>query len=244
MKKLFLFLVVSLLVSNVFAQTADPAQLRKDGDEALKAKNYPVAYEKYSAFLKAGNQDTIVIFNCAVCSDHVKNYADAAKYFDQSVKLKYNLESSYVGLAKAYMNLKQESELAATVKAGLAKFPGNVNLEKIIYVFSMKEGQAQQKAGDIKKATESFEDVLIVSDKTMKANALYILGILFFNKGAGILQKAAPLATSDPDKYNKEKEDAMSDFKKASDYLKEALELSPDNANAKSLLDKVTATMK
>lgn len=237
-------MVVSLLVSNAFAQTADPAQLRKDGDEALKAKNYPVAYEKYNAYLKAGNQDTIVIFNCAVCADQVKNYADAAKYFDQSVKLKYNLESSYIGLAKAYMNLKKEPELAATVKAGLAEFPGNMNLEKIIYVFSMKEGQAQQKAGDIKKAAESFEDALVVTDKKMKTNVLYSLGVLYFNKGAGILQKAAPLATSDADKYKTEKETADNDFKKASDYLKEAVELSPDNTNAKSLLDKVAATMK
>lgn len=244
MKKLFLFLVVSLLVSNVFAQTADPAQLRKDGDEALKAKNYAVAYEKYNAYISAGNQDTIVIYNCAVCADNTNKYAEAAKYFDQSVKLGYNPESSYVGLAKAYMNLKKEPELAATVKAGLEKFPANKNLEKIIYVFSMKEGQAQQKAGEVKKAAESFTDALIVTDKTMKTNVLLSLGILYYNKGAGVLTKATPLATSDPDKYKAEKEAANGDFKKASDYLKEALELSPDNANAKKTLDAVTAAMK
>lgn len=244
MKKFFLFLVVNLLLVGSVVAQADSDELKKVGDEALTAKNYAVAYEKYNEYLKAVEyKDSITVFNCAVCADQADKFADAAKYFEMSVKSGYKLEQSYIGLAKAYRDLKKNDEFIATIKAGLEKFPANVNLEKLLYVQSMKEGQAYQKAKDIKKTEECYEQALIITDKKLKTNVLYSLGALYFNDAATAMQKAAPLATSDPDKYKTEKAVFDAGFKKASDYLTEATTLSPDNANAKSLLEKVKAVM-
>lgn len=245
MKKVFLFLVANLLVFNSFAQSADTEKLMKEGDEALTAKNYPVAFEKYNAYLtQSGKNDTVRVYNCAVCADKADKFAEAAKYFEQSVKNNYNTESAYVGAAKAYYDMKKGNELIATAKTGLEKYPANVNLQKLVYSYCMKSGQALQKSGKIKEAEDTFEQALLISDKKMKTNVLYSLGVLYYNSGAKTLQAATPLATSEPDKYAKEKAEATADFKKASEYLKEAVTLSPDNANAKKLLDSVTAAMK
>lgn len=239
MKKFFLFLVVNLLVGNAIAQT-DPAQLKKEGDEALTAKNYAVAYEKYNEYLKQTEyKDSVTVFNCAVCADQVDKFADAAKYFEMSVKEGYKPEQSYTGLAKAYRDLKKDKEFVATIKEGLEKFPGSVNMEKMLYVQCMKQGQAFQKANEIKKAEDSFEQALIISDKKMKANVLYTLGALYFNGAATDMAKAAPLATSDPDKYKAAKAGFEASFTKSEKYLKELLEVSPDHANAKKLLTQV-----
>lgn len=245
MKRLFLFLVANLLVWNAFAQSTDPAQLKKEGAEALEAKNYALAFDKFNAYLtQSGANDTIVIFNCAVCADKADKYADAAKYFQQSIKNDYNTESSYVGLTKAYYDMKKAPELIATAKEGIAKFPNNMNIQKLVYGFCMKNGQTLQKAGKIKEAEDAFEQALIITDKKLKTNVLYSLGVLYFNTGAKELGKIAPLATSDPDKYKKEKANVDADFKKASEYLNEAVTLSPDNENAKKILDQVKAVMK
>ncbi|WP_106829429.1 tetratricopeptide repeat protein [Parabacteroides pacaensis] len=245
MKRLFVLLVANLLVWNSFAQNADPNQLIKEGDEALTAKNYPVAFEKYNAYLtQSGKNDTVRIYNCAVCADKADKFADAAKYFEKSIKNNYKTEDAYVGLAKAYSDMKKGPELIATAKEGMEKFPENINLQKLVYVYCMKNGQALQKANKIKEAEDTFEQGLIIKDKKMKTNVLYSLGVLYYNAGAKTLQAATPLATSDPDKYAKEKTEAMNDFKKASEYLNEVTTIAPDNANAKKLLDAVKAAMK
>lgn len=244
MKKFFLFLVVNLLVGNVIAQT-DPAQLKKEGDEALTAKNYAVAYEKYNEYLKQTEyKDSITVFNCAVCADQADKFEDAARFFEMSVKEGYKPEQSYTGLAKAYRDLKKDKEFVATIKEGLEKFPGNENMEKMLYLQFMKQGQAYQKANDIKKAGESFEQVLIISDKKMKTNVLYSLGALYFNGAAIDMAKAAPLATSDPDKYKAAKDGFEASFDKSEKYLKDLFEIAPDHANAKKLQDQITSIKK
>ena len=97
---------------------------------------------------------------------------------------------------------------------------------------------------DINKAEESYKQVTTLSNKKWKTDALYSLGVLFYNNGANVLKKAAPLATSDADKYAKEKAAADADFKKASDYLKEAVALSPDRAEIKKMLGQVEESLK
>lgn len=244
MKKLFLFLVANLLVFNSFAQT-DPAQLKKEGDDALKANDFATAYEKYNAYLtQSGTVDSTVIFNTAVCADKANKLEDAVKYFKKSIEIGYKTESAYVGLAKAYLELKDGANLTATVKEGLEKFPGNMNLQKLLYSYCMKTGAALQKANKFKEAEACYEQGLIITDKALKSKVLYSLGVLYYNSAAVTLQKATPLATSDPEKYKAEKADADKDFAKAAEYLEETLTISPDNANAKKILDQVKASMK
>ena len=107
----------------------------------------------------------------------------------------------------------------------------------------MKEGQAFQKAGNLAKAEESYKHATEVTSKKWKTDALYSLGVLFFNNGAVTLKKAAPLANSDAAKYEAEKKSANDDFQKASTYLEEAVALSPERAEIAKVLGQVKAAM-
>lgn len=242
MKKVILLLAFCLSVGNLFAQDAD--KLRDEGDAALKAKNYAEALTKYSAFLEATNyEDAGRVFNAGFCADQAKKYEEAVKFFDMSIQKNYNTDDSYVGKAKAYRDLNKAPEFTATVEAGLKAFPDNVNLEKMLYVYCMKQAQAAQKANKIADAEELFKDVLVVGNKTYKGNAFYSLGILFYNNGAKILQAATPLATTDADKYAAEKTKATADFKKSKEYLEQGLAIVPENEGIKKSLDAVNKNL-
>ena len=72
MKKLIFLFAFCLTVTNIFAQT-DPSQLKKEGSDAFNAKNYPVAYAKFSEYLKqTNNQDSAIAYYCGMAADEVK----------------------------------------------------------------------------------------------------------------------------------------------------------------------------
>ena len=81
MKKLIFLFAFCIVVTNVFAQTA-PEQLKKEGNDAFNAKNYPVAYAKFSEYLKqTNNQDSATAYYCGIAADEVKKYAEAVTFF-------------------------------------------------------------------------------------------------------------------------------------------------------------------
>lgn len=247
MKKTILLVALCLCVGNIFAQEAD--KLRDEGDAALKAKDYATAVTKYGEYLKQNNfQDTVRIFNCGFAANQAKNYAEAAKYFDMAVKMKYNVDDSYVGEAMAYRNLNKTEEFLATVKDGLKAIPdGNknkTNLEKLLYAYCIKHGQLAQKKGDLAGAEKFFKEVLAVSNKDYQSNAYYSLGAMLYGNGAKILQAAIPSATSAPDKYKEEKAKADKLFAQAKDYLAKAVELDPKDENSKKILASINDILK
>ena len=242
MKKIVLLVAFCLSIGNVFAQDAE--KLRDEGDAALKAKNYPEVVAKYGEYLKLTEyKDTVRIFNCGFSANQAKMYEEAAKYFDMAVKYNYNLDDSYTGEAMAYRNLNKTEEFVSTVEAGLKALPGNANLEKLLYSYCIKQGQAAQKKGDIAGAEALYKNVLIASNKKYQEGALYSLGDMLYNQGATALQKATTLATSEPDKYKAEKAKADAQLKEAKEYLDKALALNPNNANVKKLVDAIAATL-
>lgn len=110
----------------------------------------------------------------------------------------------------------------------------------LIACYCMKKGQAAQKAGKTEEAEELFKDVLVVGNAKYKGNALYSLGVMFYNAGA-ILADANPIATSDPDKYAAEKKKADAQMAKAKGYLEQAIALNAADANSKKILDAINA---
>lgn len=180
MKKIVLLVALCLCVGNLFAQDAD--KLRDEGDAALKAKDYATVVTKYGEYLKQNNyQDTARIFNCGYAANQAKNYAEAAKYFDMAVKMNYNVDDSYVGEAMAYRNLNKTEEFLTTVKEGLKVIPdGNknkTNLEKLLYGYCIKQGQAAQKKGDW-RCRENVQRGPSRIEQGYQSNAYYSLGAM------------------------------------------------------------------
>lgn len=242
MKKIILLLALCLSVGNLFAQDAEVDKLREAGDAAMTAKNYPEVVAKYSEYLKQTNyEDESRIFNCAFAAYNAKKYDDAVKFYELAIAKNYKADDAYTGKAMSKRDLNKVADFTATVEAGLKANPSNANLEKLLYVFCLKQGQAAQKAGKLDEAEELFKDVLVVNNKTYKGNALYSLGAMFYNQGAKILQAATPVAQSDPDKYAAEKTKADAQMAKAKGYLEQAIALNPADANSKKILDALNA---
>lgn len=245
MKKIVLLLAFCLSIGNLFAQDVDANKLCTEGDAAMKAKNYAEALTKYSEYLKLTNyEDADRVFNCGYAAFNAKKYDDAVKFYDMAIQKGKNVDNAYVGKAMSLRDQDKAAEFTSTVEAGLKVNPSNQNLEKLLYGYCMKKGQAAQKAGKINDAEELFKDVLVVANKTYKGNALYSLGAMYYNEGAKILTAATPLATTDADKYNAEKDKADVQMKKAKDYLNQAIALNPADEKCKKILASIDETLK
>ena len=200
---------------------------------------------KYSEYLKLTNyEDESRIFNCAFAAYNAKKYDDAIKFYDMAIQKGYKADDAYVGKAMSLRSQDKAADFTATVEAGLKANAQNANLEKLLYAYCMKKGQAAQKAGKTEEAEELFKDVLVVSNAKYKGNALYSLGVMFYNAGAKILADANPIATSDPDKYAAEKKKADAQMAKAKGYLEQAVALNAADANSKKILDAINAAAK
>ena len=244
MKKLIFLFAFCLTVTNIFAQT-DPSQLKKEGSDAFNAKNYPVAYAKFSEYLKqTNNQDSAIAYYCGMAADEVKKYAEAVTFFDIAIQKKFNIGNAYARKALALDAMKKTDEYVATLEEGLKVDPDNKTMIKNYGLHYLKAGIAAQKAGKAEEAEECFKKVIPLDHNTYKTNALYSLGVLCYNDGANILKKAAPLANSDADKYAAEKEKADGRFKEAIGYLEEATKVSPEDTKSKTMLSQVQAAMK
>lgn len=244
MKKFIFLFAFCITVTNIFAQT-DPNQIKKEGNDAFNAKNYPVAYAKFSEYLKqTNNQDSATAYYCGMAADEIKKYAEAVTYFDIAIQKKFNIGNAYARKAAALDALKKTDEYVATLEEGLKVAPNNKVMVKNYGLHFLKAGLAAQKAGKTEEAEELFKDVLVVSNAKYKGNALYSLGVMFYNAGAKILADANPIATSDPDKYAAEKKKADAQMAKAKGYLEQAVALNAADANSKKILDAINAAAK
>ena len=244
MKKFIFLFAFCITVTNIFAQT-DPNQIKKEGNDAFNAKNYPVAYAKFSEYLKqTNNQDSATAYYCGMAADEIKKYAEAVTYFDIAIQKKFNIGNAYARKAAAVDALKKTDEYVATLEEGLKVAPNNKVMVKNYGLHFLKAGLAAQKAGKTEEAEELFKDVLVVSNAKYKGNALYSLGVMFYNAGAKILADANPIATSDPDKYAAEKKKADAQMAKAKGYLEQAVALNAADANSKKILDAINAAAK
>lgn len=178
MKKIILLLAFCLSVGNLFAQDANADKLREEGDAAMTAKNYPEVVAKYSEYLKLTNyEDESRIFNCAFAAYNAKKYDDAIKFYDMAIQKGYKADDAYVGKAMSLRSQDKAADFTATVEAGLKANAQNANLEKLLYAYCMKKGQAAQKAGKTEEAEELFKDVLVVSNAKYKGNARTALAL-------------------------------------------------------------------
>lgn len=244
MKRIALLFLSALLSLAVFAQ--DPGAAEKNaGNAAIKAKNYAEAFKKYEEYLKIVNyNDKATVFNTAFSANKIKNYAAAEKYFDMSIQNKYKTATAYLGKATAQKNQNKTAEMLTTLQEGIKAFPGNMKLETMYATYYLKEGQKFQKAGDEDKAAENYSKITSLSNKSFRTQGLVSLAGLYFNNGAKILQDATPIANTDKAKYDAEKAKAMTDFKKAKDYLVQAQSLEPANEDVKQLMGQVNAALK
>ena len=229
MKKLIFLFAFSIAVTNIFAQT-DPNQIKKEGNDPLNAKKQPVAYAKFSEYLKqTNNQDSATAYYCGIAADEVKKYAEAVTFFDIAIQKKFNTGNAYARKALALDALKKTDEYVATLEEGLKVDPNNKTMIKNYGLHYLKAGLAAQKAGKAEEAEECFKKVIPLDHKSYKTNALYSLGALKYNDATKTL-------ATDRDK-------AKTIYTEAKGYLESVAKLLT-NPKQKAMLDYVNGMLK
>lgn len=208
MKRFFLVIVLCLGVFAGFAQDAvDAVQLKNDGNEALRGKNYKKAlelFEKSIANWGDEEQDNAMIYNAGYCAYKVKNYKKAVQYFDQSIQDNYKTSTAYLYKANSLKKAGDEAGFVATLEAGMAANTNDAKMKSMLSNYYLKEG-----------------------------NAFYKKGASILKKAAADVA-AGKYKTTD-DQYKKVTADAKAEFKKALPLFDKALELTPNDDTAKQL---------
>ena len=191
------------------------ADLKNEGNAAIKVKDFPKALDLYEqALIKNGDKplaDTTMIFNMGYCAFNAKNYDKALKYFTQSFTENHLKVSSLLFKSDTYKALKNDAESLKTLEEALAVAPNDAKVKGKLAAYYVKGATASYSKG---------------SDIINKANA---------EVAAKKINDAA---------YKIALASAAVEFKKSMPLIEKALSFDPNNNTAKSLKAACTEALK
>lgn len=210
MKRIFFVCIMLIGVMAANAQEVEKsfAELKNEGNAAVKANDFPKALELYEqAILKLGDSpvaDTMMIYNMGLFAFKAKNYEKAIKYFDQSFSMNRMKIGSLLTKSDVLKVMKNDAESLKTMEEAYALAPKDVKVKGKLAGYYAKEASAvYAKGGDILN----------------KANAEVTAGKLKPNDEA----------------YKTALTNATAAFKKAMPLIDKALSYDETNATAKQL---------
>jgi tetratricopeptide (TPR) repeat protein len=124
MKYLATLSLVLLMCVGAIAQES-AAELKNQGNEALRAKNYKGALEAFEKAIAAwGDEemDAAMVYNTATSARKLKDYAKAKKYFEESKKLGYKADVSTYYIATSLKSMGKNEEMEKVLLAGIEEF--------------------------------------------------------------------------------------------------------------------------
>jgi tetratricopeptide (TPR) repeat protein len=208
MKRFFVVFLLSFVVLAINAQVVEKtfAELKNEGNAAVKVKDYAKALELYEqALVKNGATpiaDTTMMFNMGYCAYSAKNYDKALTYFDKSLAENHMKVSSFLFKSDSYKALKNDAESLKAMEAALAIAPADAKVKSKLAAYYVKGATASYSKG---------------SEIVNKANA---------EVAAKKMNDAA---------YKTALAAAAVEFKKTLPIIEKALSYDPNNATAKQL---------
>ncbi|MCT4587322.1 MAG: tetratricopeptide repeat protein [Carboxylicivirga sp.] len=153
MKYLATLSLVLLMSLGAIAQEESAAELKNQGNEALRAKNHKLALECFEKAIAAWGEeemDAAMVYNTATCARKIKNYEKAQKYYEESKKLGYKADVStyYTASSLKSMGKKEEMEkvlLAGIEEYGTSKYVGH--MKKMLAGYYVKESNSRYVKG-------------------------------------------------------------------------------------------------
>ncbi|WP_159521786.1 tetratricopeptide repeat protein [Sunxiuqinia indica] len=208
MKRFFLVIVFCLGMIAGFAQDAvDAVQLKNEGNDALRGKDYKKALELFEKSLANWGEeetDNAMVYNAGYCAYKTKEYEKAAKFFGQSIDSKYKTSTAYLYKANSLLKSGDEEGFVETLETGIAANPNSSKMKSMLSKYYLKEG-----------------------------NAFYKEGAAILKQAATDVS-AGKYKTTD-DQYAEATAKAKAEFKKSLPLFDKALELTPNNDTAKQL---------
>lgn len=207
MKRIFLLIAFCFGIMVGVAQEKSAIDLKNDGNEALRAKDYKKALELFEQSLAKWDQeeaDLAMMYNSGYCAYKIEDFTKAVEFFSKSIENNYKVSNALLYKANSQKKLGDEDGYIATLQAGLASNPADEKIKDMLSTYYLKEGNAFYKAGAA-ILKDAADDV------------------------------AAGKYTTNDDAYKAATEKAKNEFKKALPLFEKALEITPADDTAKQL---------
>lgn len=218
-------------------------------EKILEINNLPVIKEN-----SENTVDTAIIYNCALVALNAKDFDKAVLYLSELMKYGYNEAKPYVLTSGVYEQKKDTMLALQVLKDGLKKYPDDkeiisamiqiyMNLkmseEALKYLdiviqmnpnfagYYVAKGNIYDKYGDEGNAIKSYEKAIEIDPKSLEA--LYNLGVIYYNKGVKQIEIANNVPANDNETYQKELKKSEIWWEKSLPLMEKCNELEKDN---------------
>ncbi|MBO7145560.1 MAG: tetratricopeptide repeat protein [Salinivirgaceae bacterium] len=231
MKHLLSIALVAMALS-LNAQTEAPEDLINKGNSAVQLKDYKGAFENYQKafdlYEKQGKAKEIApetIYNAGYCAHKANLNDEAITYLKKAIELNVKEARPYQNLADVYKAKKDNDMYEKTIEEGLAKYPDDKALNKMMANLYVQKGNVFYKEGSKIKA-DANKSGLSQSDPDAY-NAELDKSKAEFEKALPLIEKAY--------KYDSKNKNAL----KILQNIYTALEREEDAAKIKAELDAI-----
>lgn len=159
MKHLLSIALVAMALSLNAQTTEAPEDFVNKGNAAVQLKDYKGAFENYQKafdlYEKQGKSKEIApetIYNAGYCAHKANLHDDAITYLKKAIELKVKEAKPYQNLAETYKAKKDNEMYEKTLEEGLAKYPDDKALNKMMANLYVSKGNAFYKEGTKIKA--------------------------------------------------------------------------------------------
>ena len=160
MKHLLSIALVAMALSLNAQTTEAPEDFVNKGNAAVQLKDYKGAFENYqkafTLYEKQGKAKDIApetIYNAGYCAHKANLHDDAITYLKKAIELNVKEARPYQNLAETYKAKKDNEMYEKTLEEGLAKYPNDKALNKLMAnLYVQKANVFYKKGNEIKKA--------------------------------------------------------------------------------------------
>jgi len=157
-----------------------------------------------------------------------KDTAQALEYIEKGRERFYDDNGLIGEQVDLSLKMGKSEELLIRLTEDIEYDPGN-------HILYMVRGMLFEKKGEEDKAITDYKESIDINPDNFTAN--YNVGIIYYNKGAAIMQAAKEIPFKEQDRYSKEKDRADKTFHEALPYFEAAHAIDPkDEETAQSLL--------
>jgi tetratricopeptide (TPR) repeat protein len=135
------------------AQEESAGELKNQGNEALRAKNYKGALESFEKAIAAWGEeemDAAMVYNAATSARKIKNYEKAQKYYGESKNLGYKADASTYYIASSLKSMGKNEEMEKVLLAGIEEYGTSkyvAHMKKMLAGYYVKESNKLYQEG-------------------------------------------------------------------------------------------------
>lgn len=239
-----------IMLPNDVINTAIAAYENNEFSKAFKYFEKTAQLKELELF--GSETDTTIIYNAALMAQRAEDYDNAIKYYKKTADLNFGGGDVYALLGQCYKEKGDTASYLSALKEGYTKYPENQSILGTLinyYLLEAKDSKegikyldkaieqnptnAQLYIGkamfydqdkEVEKAIEMYQKAIDIDPNSFDAQ--YNIGVLYFNQGVDLTNKANEI--KDNAKYLEAKKIADAKFEEALPFLEKAYKIRPE----------------